>query len=244
MSNNVSQKALKTIRTKKIKPKPKWEFLLKDYVVWAIFGLSVLIGSLSVSIIIFMVSNSGWDGIAKFSSLKPMLLNIPYFWILILIVFLFLAYYNFKHTKGGYKHNPYLIIIISILISAVLGSVVYGMGGGKKMEEVFYQKLPLYQKIMNHGARILMSPQEGRLAGIIITEYNLNFSLKDFNGKIWIIVLRGESAENQDLIKVGTRVKIIGEQVSKNKFEADYIKSWSDKMSSPKLKKHFLKENN
>lgn len=244
MNNNVSQKAFKAIKIKKIKPRPRWEFLLKDYVVWVIFGLAVLIGSLSVSIIIFMIRSSGWDSIARFNSFKPMLANIPYFWILILAIFLFLAYYNFKHTKGGYKYNPYLIIIISVLISAVLGSVVYGMGGGKKMEEIFYHKLPIYQKIMNQGARIWISPQEGRLAGVVMGKYDINFALKDFSGKVWIVVLRDEGVENQDSIKMGNRVKILGEQISENKFEADFIRPWPDKMSLPKFRKPFLKENN
>jgi len=148
MNKDISQKVLKTIKDKKIKPKSKLGFSIKEYLFWLVFVLSVFIGSFAVSITIFMINR---DCLGR----KLVLLNIPYFWILILLIFLFLAYFNFKHTKKGYQYNSYLIIVISILISIVFGSVIYMFGQAEKTERMFYQKVPIYRKMMHYESKIM-----------------------------------------------------------------------------------------
>ncbi len=141
-NKNISQEALKTIKDKKIKPKPKWEFLAKDYLIWFFSVLTVLVGGLAVSIIILIISHPGLRG-------RLFLLNIPYVWFLVLLVFLILAYYNFKKTKKGYQYNPYLIVVISVLISIIFGFVIFQLGQAEKAERVFYQKVPIYRQMMH-----------------------------------------------------------------------------------------------
>ena len=145
-NKKISQEVLNKIKDKNIKPKPKWKFLVREYLMWIFFGLAVFVGSLAVSIIIFILTHIGWSGhMFKLG----FLLNIPYFWILILLIFLFLAYYNFKHTKNGYQYNPYMVVVLSVLISIVLGSVMYGLGQGEKMERMFYKGIPIYRQMIH-----------------------------------------------------------------------------------------------
>lgn len=203
--SDISQKILEKIKEKKIEPKSKWGFLLKDYLIWLFFGLSVLVGSLAVSVIIFLVVHLN-------SPMKPARMFLPYFWIIILTLFLFLAYYNFKYTKKGYKYNPYLIIVISILISIVLGAMLYRLSFGRKMEGVFYRRFPVYQKIMNRQGRMMVAP--GQLGGVL----NKDFTLKSFTGEEWKIISK---EMNQELFD--ERVMIFGRPVSEKEFEAERI---------------------
>jgi len=148
MDKNISQKALKTIRDKKIKPKSKLEFSIKEYLFWLVFVLSVFIGSFAVSIIIFMVNRGGLGR-------QSALLNVPYFWIIVLLIFLFLAYFNFKHTKKGYRYNPYLVVVTSVLISIVFGFVIYGFDQAERTDRMLYQKVPIYRKMIHYESNIM-----------------------------------------------------------------------------------------
>jgi len=58
---SLSGEVLEKIQQEKIKPKPKWEFTLKNIILGAVFSLSVIIGSLISSVLIYMLVNSDWD---------------------------------------------------------------------------------------------------------------------------------------------------------------------------------------
>ena len=58
---SISKKILQKIRKEQIKPKPKWEFLLKNYVFWGAFILSIIVGGLASSVAIFRLVNNDWD---------------------------------------------------------------------------------------------------------------------------------------------------------------------------------------
>ena len=63
---NISKQVLEKIKDKKIKPKSKWEFLLKDYVWWFLGILALNIGGLAFSVIIyFLVNNDEINHIPK-----------------------------------------------------------------------------------------------------------------------------------------------------------------------------------
>ncbi|MBU1152058.1 hypothetical protein KJ632_04520, partial [Patescibacteria group bacterium] len=96
---------LKKIRDQHISPRPRWEFLLKDYTMWVAFGLCVIIGGIASSVTIFRLINSDWDVYERtghsFASFA--FESMPYFWILLFALFVVIAYLNFTHTKKGYK---------------------------------------------------------------------------------------------------------------------------------------------
>ena len=212
---------LEKIKKDHIRPKPRWEFLLKNYVIWAAFAVTILVGSLATGVMIFMVSHTDWQYHLAFASpAKQILINLPYFWLIILAIFITLALYNLKHTKKGYKYNPLVIIIASIIISVIIGSVVYAIGGGERLEDIFYRRLPFYQKIMEYRGRMLLNPEVGRIPGVIAEVNEDSIKVKDFRGQIWEITT---STEN---FVVGQRVIIVGQQTLDNEFEGRMIKPW------------------
>ena len=58
--NKISEKILDKIKQQHIIPKPRWQFLLKDYLIWAVFVIATIIGSLSVGIIIHLLVDFDW----------------------------------------------------------------------------------------------------------------------------------------------------------------------------------------
>jgi heme/copper-type cytochrome/quinol oxidase subunit 2 len=112
-TEELSQKVLETIKDKHLKPKPKWEFMLKNYIIWILSITSLVVGSFAFAVIIYMVRNSNWDLYQNLSGnlLGLILASLPYFWFIFLIIFILISYYNFRHTKSGYRYKFYLIVV-------------------------------------------------------------------------------------------------------------------------------------
>lgn len=145
----IEQKIIEEIKAKHIEPKPKWQFILEHFLIWVLFVLLIFIGSLMFSTIFFIILHSEKAiPIMRLGLLKRIFLNIPYFWIFLFSIFLFLAYVNFKHTKKGYRFSGYLIISLIFLISVLFGILAHGAGMGARIEGATFRKFPPYRKIM------------------------------------------------------------------------------------------------
>lgn len=230
---NLSDKIIEKIREEKIEPKPRWHFLLHDCFVWTAFTISVLTGALSFAVILFVFLNNDWDlyRYLKVNPLEHLVFSLPYLWVIILIPFLALAYYNCKHTKSGYQYETYAILGLSVAASLVLGLMFhFAFGFGEKIDAALSGNLPVYARIHAYCNRqnIWSQPEKGLLAGEIrkIVE-NDDFELEDFRGLVW----RVEKDEKilvpaNFLIIVGRKVKLIGEKRDERLFRAGEIRAW------------------
>ena len=53
MNNILSEKIIEEIKRQGIKPRPRWQFLLKRWVLWSLAVFSAVLGSIAIAIIIF-----------------------------------------------------------------------------------------------------------------------------------------------------------------------------------------------
>jgi hypothetical protein len=222
---NLAQDILDKIKDKKIKPTPKWEFFLKDSVIWFLVFVSLIIGALATSVIIFMFDNNQWDLSAYIteSFLAFILVTLPYFWLVILFIFLCFIYYNFKNTRSGYKYRASSVIIGSIALSIFLGFIFYNFGLGREIDEVFAQKAPLYKQVINQRQKVFHHPENGVLAGQVWQVINpREFKLEDINRQNWLVV--------KDLplldfpVQEGQAVILIGQRTGDFQFQAVNIR--------------------
>ncbi|MBN1778928.1 MAG: hypothetical protein JW816_01785 [Candidatus Buchananbacteria bacterium] len=220
--NNTGQKILDQIKEKNLKPTPRWEFLLKDYLVWGIFVFAIVIGSLATAVIIFVFSRSGWQLslLDDDTYLTNFLLLMPYFWLLLMIIFVAVAFYNFKHTKTGYRYNAYLVVLTSIVLSLVFGSGIYGLGLGEKFEDIFYQQVPFYRNFVEHRSEMFVRPERGRIAGRVIEITPDYIKVQDFKGNTW------QFTTTTDELSIGQRVIIFGQRNDPDDFLPDQIRPW------------------
>jgi hypothetical protein len=240
---DLSKKVLQTIKEQRIQPTARWKFLLKDSVIWAVFGVAVVIGSLAVAVMIFIVANERVFEILPMTWAKKAFIILPYFWLIILAAFVFISYINLKHTKVGYKISPYLIVVASVVASLIFGAILYFTGIAGQVEKVAYEQFPLYKKMMRQQTKFLVEPEQGRLAGVILEiKIPQEMRVEDFNGKAWKIYYTNQALippnfqekcreflpDACDLpifqIQIGQRVGIMGEQISNNEFNAVKIR--------------------
>ncbi len=223
------QKLVEKIKEEKIAPKPRWHFLLKNNVVWAIGALSLLIGAAAVSVMIYLLKYNGWELQEQThkSLLEFFLLTLPYFWIIFLGIFIFILYYNLKHTKKGYRYPVWFIAVSGILSSIILGSIFYLLGVGQKIDNVLGERAPLYETVINRQIFFWFNPEEGRLAGIVASEVaDGNFYIVDPEGNTWQISssVNSDDPHFLDFLKAGEPISLIGQVIDDNRFKADVIR--------------------
>jgi hypothetical protein len=215
MASNISDKILDKIKEKKITPKPKWQFRLKNYVFWAAFGASIAIGSLTFAVILHCAFENDWDVYRYLDKnlVSFIFISLPYFWIIFLALILAADYYEYKHTKSGYRYRGYFIVLGSVAVSFILGAGSFYFGMGKMIDEIFAKQVPYYHGMIRYKQEIWSHPEQGLLAGKIkrITDEK-NFNIEDFKGGIWEV--RGENIIWHKMPQIEEEVKLIGEKGS------------------------------
>lgn len=226
----VSKKVLEKIEEKNIKPIPKWHFILKDSFVWSLFVLNIILGSIGFAIIIYLfVSN---DSLFDFSLTKNIwqgiLLSVPLLWILLTILFLFVAYYNFRNTQEGYRFTVLKKVLLNIVITFILGLILFTSGFSERLNRIFVDNISFYTHTFDRREEIWMRPQEGYLSGEILDiDSNAKESkLLDLYGKQWSVVYTKANIKPRVVFEVGQRIKIIGKMSSDNTFVASEIRPW------------------
>ncbi|MBU1036916.1 hypothetical protein KKF32_02685, partial [Patescibacteria group bacterium] len=186
--NNTSKKVLNKIKQEKIAPKPKWQFRLEQVGLWFLATISVLIGSNAVAAIIFRVVNNDWDTLKlmKRNPISHTLTTMPYVWLIVLALFILLAYYNTRHTKKGYRYSTYGVVIGSVVASILVGVVLYSVGFAPRVDR-FIERMPGMEKLMHSREEMWKHPEKGFIAGEITEMLSGvgSFELKDLNQEEW-----------------------------------------------------------
>jgi hypothetical protein len=229
---DLGNKILERIKEEKIEPRPRWQFLLKDYFVWSAFGISLLVGALAFCVMLSIILDNDWD-IYRYLEISPFehfLISLPYLWILLLFLFLAIAYYNYRHTKKGYCCKTFTILALSIFGSLILGTFFHSLGLGGKIDRTLSRNFPVYQKIhcCCHRQDIWSQPEKGLLGGRITGIKSIsNFDLEDFNGLAWQIEKdEGAFLRGPVLVEIGEEVRLIGKKKSERVFRAFEIRPW------------------
>jgi uncharacterized membrane protein len=227
--NNIAKQVLEKIKEEKMKPKPRWEFIFKEYFLWFLAGLSLLVGSLAVAVIIHMIKNNDWDlsGDASSGLLSFIFTTLPYFWLILLLIFTVLSYYNFKNTKSGYRLHFRLLISASILSSVFLGILFFNLGLGREIDKVFSANLPFYENFFLYRGRVWLNPERGFLAGKITSDVvNQEFELMDLRDKVWLVHGQNCFVSPRVNLKKFEAVKIMGKKINDYDFVASQIRPW------------------
>ncbi len=228
MTQKLEDKIIKTIKEKNIRPLPRWIFLAENYFLWSAFIFSLIIGGLSWAAIFYLIKSdwyvyNNWQG----SFVEYMLKILPFFWFLVLIFLSFVAWYNFKHTKKGYKYHFSWVIILNIVISGILGGGLYALGMGEFIDNQLAKNIPLYNDYINqHRLEIWLNPENGTLAGKIVKTKQNSFTLKDFYGHFWDVDFSKATKHGKIKISGGEEIKILGEKKDDHSFVAKQIYPW------------------
>jgi hypothetical protein len=219
-------KLLAKIKEEKINPKPHWQFLLRNNVIWLSGVLALIIGAAAVSVMIYLFKFNDWAIYeqTKKSFWEFFVLTLPYFWFIFLAFFVFVIYYNFKHTEKGYHYSTLLLLSASIVLSIFLGVVFYAAGVGAKLDSILGRRAPFYDQVFNRHINFWSQPAEGRLSGLVIIENKQGeFLLIDSRQKEWLVKVTKTKPYPKEFIVVGQPIRLLGEETDEQTFRADII---------------------
>ena len=219
------EKLVAKIKEDGLSPKPRWHFLLKDYVVWASGVLALIIGAGAVAVVIYLLRHYDWELQAQmhWGFWEFFLLSLPYFWLLFLGIFTFILYYNIRHTRQGYRHPFWLIATGAFLASIFLGGFFYSLGWGEKIDNVLGAKVPLYETFLNRRMVVWHQPDSGRITGIIVSPHEAGgFKVMDIMGQEWRVIVPSNIAG--ELLQPGSPVSLMGSTTKEHVFQIKFIK--------------------
>ncbi len=221
----ISDKALEAIKQKEIQPLPKWQFTLRNIAMWLLFGISIVFGSIAISEDLFLFSQNEQNLQQRFggSFLEYIPQSIPYVWLGLTIVFIILAYYNYRNTKHGYRLGlwPLLILLIG---GSLLSGELLNLAGVPKAIDQWASKLPVYEQAVFHEPDIWHKPSEGYLSGSVKSIDNQkSLTITDSTGKEWIISLEEKFGYDTRLLENGQKIKLIGSKTGDQSFSARQV---------------------
>lgn len=226
---DISKKVLEKIEKENLRPIPRWHFVLKRSFMWVLFGVNLVLGVVGMAIVIYLfASNDAITDISLVSNFwERIIFIVPIIWILLTALFLWIAYYNFKHTEGGYRFTAFKIFSLNILITLVLGFVVYISGSAGCINNLLSRHIPYYSSTFDTRTMVWMRPQEGYLAGDIKNVDGDQLELLDLDGNSWVVDFTGADVKHMVILEKGERIKLIGEATADNIFVASEIRPWS-----------------
>jgi hypothetical protein len=119
MKHSMNNKILQKIQNENIQPKPKWQFIVKEFLLWIGIFVSLLLASLSAGSMLFNTINA---------NLIPLHL---FFWfsglrILLVGLFVVLAIYQIMNAEQGYKRTRQTYLFIILIVIGLIGSTLFG----------------------------------------------------------------------------------------------------------------------
>ncbi|MDD2680952.1 MAG: hypothetical protein PHE20_02485 [Patescibacteria group bacterium] len=228
MFANLDQKVIEKIKKESMAPKPRWHFLLKEGVIWLFGALSLFVGAAAVAMMIYLSKNSDLMMHAELghSFVGYLFLSLPYFWLLFLALFLWVLFYNIKHSKRGYHYSVYLIVLAAVLASVIVGFAFSFLGVGQDIDDVLARQAPLYDSVFNPHVGMWSRAEEGRLAGLVISRPDeSHFILLDRDSGEWYVAQITDADKDIDnnLIVVGQPLRVMGEVIGDHEFRAKKI---------------------
>ena len=144
MNNNLEKRILEKIKKENIEPISKSYFVIKNSFFISIFIISIILGAISFSVLFYIFSHN--QNILYDSYNIYQLKNAIIFWAILLLIFLILSIKNISFIKNSYKYTLSMLISFIILISLILGIVLFYAGIGEKTDSYSSSKISFYQK--------------------------------------------------------------------------------------------------
>jgi len=230
---DLTDKILKEIKSKEIKPISRNLFLLKNYGFWTMTFLFVVLGSLSISLLSYNIASKDWDIYSRLheSWLGFIVSSLPYLWIAMAMASLIIAVLNFEHSKKGYKHAPIQIILFSVAVSLVLGLGGYALGFGQQIDNFVGETFSSYSTVESQKSATWNQPDKGLFSGVIQSAEKDTFRLEDLSGRSWTVDFSAADIRGNTKIQPGVRVKIVGDISEGSNINAVSIRPWGNMMN-------------
>ncbi len=224
---------LKKIESEQVCPRSKFSFLCQECGVWFFWMISVVVGAFAVAVSLFVVTHRQYELYeATHNNFFTFVVEVlPYVWIITFILMVFIAVYNFRNTKHGYRYSLRLVVISSVILSFAGGSSLQMFGLGYTIDNILGQQMPIYQSQGKLEQKMWQMPNDGRLLGVLMIPVVSTTSIivfHDVEGREWSMNIDELNPRDIDLLSSGKTVRLLGECTDKENgiFHACAVFPW------------------
>lgn len=231
---DLSDKIIKSISSQDVRPVPRWQYATKKILFWIVAVFLVMLGALALALAFYLIQSIDWDMYSLLgygSMLVFMISAFPYIFILLLAIFLALAYYFYRQTPKGHKIS--LSFLVAILIAFGLGvALMFHISGVNRDAYFQLARMPFYHQMMFTKEEEWSQPDRGLLWGEVLNVDRNNFSLRDVNGKNWNVLYDSSTSFDSNIYEAqGRDVKIVGQKNGSDGFQAKQVRKWDGIMN-------------
>ena len=210
------------IEREKVCPHSRLFFQSRECFVWFFWFLSVVIGALAIAVSLFVVLHHQYALYeATHDNFFTFMVDVlPYLWIIVFAVMAYVAVYNLRHTKHGYRHPVWMIMASSIVLSFAGGSALQFFGLGYQIDRVLGNHMAMYMSQEKYEQALWQAPYEGRLLGsqtYDTLEPAAVIVFTDRDGLVWRVDVSELHEADRALLADQPTVKLVGKTVSKEK---------------------------
>lgn len=225
-THDIARTVLAKIKDEHIEPKASWHFRLKNIGMWVGGIGAMLVGGSALSALFFGVRNAEWDayGATHGTFIGFFFTTLPYLWILLGIVFVFLAYEGIRHTKRGYRHRVAVLVVGSLFISSFIGMGLYTVGVGYAFDSAA-GRLPFHKGTLEQKIERWVQPERGLLAGTIEQDEGA-YVLTAFDESVWNITYERLTPRDEVVLNHFDDVRLIGIAESDSTFFVCRVLPW------------------
>lgn len=210
------------IETDQVSPRPRLFFQGRECMVWSLWFLSVVIGALAVAVSVFVVTHLQYElyEATHENFLTFMVEVLPYLWIIVFGIMVYVAVYNLQHTKRGYRYPLWIILASSIVLSFAGGSALQFFGFGYTIDNLLGNQMSIYTSRDKLEQRLWQMPNDGRLVGKQVfgtLSPTTTVIFEDVAGKRWNMDVSELQARDVQLLASEQTVRLLG-KVKESKF--------------------------
>lgn len=228
MKNNDTQSTcplrdtlLKRIEHEQLSPRPRAFFQGRECLVWSLWLLSVAVGAFAVAVSLFVMTYSQYElyEATHENFLTFFVEALPYIWFIVFGIMVYVAMYNLRHTKHGYRYPLWMILLSSVVLSLVAGSALQLFGFGYKVDSFLGQNLDMYMSQNKYEQKLWQVPGEGRLIGrqVLTTVKPAQVVVfEDLTGQRWQMDVSELMERDMQLLASGETVRLLGKSINNN----------------------------
>ncbi|HQU07563.1 MAG: hypothetical protein B7X04_01280 [Parcubacteria group bacterium 21-54-25] len=229
----LSTRVLAEIEREQVVPRPRWTYVAANRALWVTAVLAIAVAALAAAATIFILANAGWQyASATHGTVFALLLAVlPSVWLVALIVFALVGYWNIRHTTHGYRYPLPLVVAGVVLLALLSGAALFAAGLGQGVEEGLGRHLPFYRPFLDQERSWWLDTSQGLLVGNIISLAPdlSSFTLRTSSGKVWRIDASDLRIADFSVLARGGLVRVVGvprSATSTVPFHACFVFPW------------------
>jgi hypothetical protein len=235
-NSKIKEAVLERLEREGIQPRSRLYWLSHEYAFWSAWGLSVLLGALSLAVLSF---SSVYMGYSLYEATHDNFLTflvdtLPFLWLIAAIFMVVASYFNIRHTKKGYKYPVILVIGSSLGFSVLGGLALHYIGAGYYLDRFLGEVSDSYQSRVEFEARLWQAPEFGRLVGQAVLPDEVGaikgFLFTDIDDRSWPIIGSELGQRESELLRSGRKVKLLfatSSQTGEEMFVACGVFPWT-----------------